>query len=142
MDRYDFDKHKQLGLFAVFARIFKDNKILSPVFLFVLAACLGGGQSYNSIHSSPKKQLTCPDCTAAVYPGQAMLMASTVDIFTEQDPAKLIQQGDFYASMFVVLAAGCLVSYFTLGYTTNVIAQEISRKYRKQSLEDVLRQDI
>ncbi|UZP40995.1 hypothetical protein NXS19_008811 [Fusarium pseudograminearum] len=51
-------------------------------------------------------------------------------------------RGDFYASMFIVLAAGLLVSYFVLGYATNTVAQFLSHKLRKQSLQDMLRQDL
>jgi ATP-binding cassette subfamily B (MDR/TAP) protein 1 len=55
---------------------------------------------------------------------------------------QMIDRGDFFSSMFLVLAAGCLVSYFTLGYSTNNIAQELNRKYRKQIFNDILRQDM
>lgn len=71
-----------------------------------------------------------------------MLMASMVDVFTETDPSKMTERGDFFASMFIVLAAGCLASYFTLGFTMNIIAQHLAHKYRKQSLNDSLKQDI
>jgi ATP-binding cassette subfamily B (MDR/TAP) protein 1 len=71
-----------------------------------------------------------------------MLMASTIEVFTERDPSKIVRKGDFYAAMFVVLAGGCLVSYFTLGFASNIIAQETSHNYRRQGMTDALRQDI
>lgn len=52
------------------------------------------------------------------------------------------QKGNFLATMFIVLAAGCLVSYFILGYATNIVAQHLGHKFRKQSLQDILRQDL
>lgn len=45
-----------------------------------------------------------------------------VDVFTLTGSA-LENKGNFYASMFIALAAGCLVSYFILGFTTNIVAQ-------------------
>jgi ATP-binding cassette, subfamily B (MDR/TAP), member 1 len=36
------------------------------------------------------------------------------------------ERGNFFASMFIVLAAGCLVIYFVLGWSVNVIAQVCS----------------
>lgn len=44
--------------------------------------------------------------------------------------------------MFIVFAAGCLVAYFVLGYATNMVAQHLSHKLRRQSLRDMLRQDL
>lgn len=51
-------------------------------------------------------------------------------------------QGSFYATMFIVLAAGCFIAYFALGYATNVVAQQLSHKLRKLSLHHMLRQDL
>lgn len=69
-------------------------------------------------------------------------MASTVDVFTIMDQSRITERGDFFASMFIVLAAGCLISYFTVGYATNIVAQKISRMYRRQMVNDVLRLDL
>lgn len=49
-------------------------------------------------------------------------MANMMDVFTLTGKA-MEDRGNFYASMFIVLAAGCFLSYFTLGYSTNIIAQ-------------------
>ena len=54
----------------------------------------------------------------------------------------MIDRGDFFSTMFLVFAAGCLISYFSLGYSTNNIAQELNLKYRKQIFKDILRQDM
>lgn len=35
----------------------------------------------------------------------------------------MVERGNFFASMFIVLAAGCFISYFMLGYSTNTVAQ-------------------
>ena len=54
----------------------------------------------------------------------------------------MTNRGDFFATMFIVLAAGCLVFYFLLGYSTNTVAQFLSHKFRRQSFNDILRQDL
>lgn len=38
----------------------------------------------------------------------------------------MTHRGDFFASMFIVLAAGCLVVYFVMGWSVNVVAQVIT----------------
>lgn len=35
----------------------------------------------------------------------------------------MVDKGNFYASMFIILAAGCFISYFALGYAANIVAQ-------------------
>lgn len=49
-------------------------------------------------------------------------MANMMDVFTLTGQA-MEDRGSFYASMFIVLAAGCLISYFNVGYATNIVAQ-------------------
>lgn len=62
-------------------------------------------------------------------------------MFNYPEP-QLTDDGDFFSSMFLVLAAGCLLSYFSLGYATNNIAQQLNYKYRKQVFYDIIHQDI
>ncbi len=57
-----------------------------------------------------------------MFPGQAILLSKTMDVFTLTGDA-MTDRGDFFASMFIVLAAGCLVFYFVMGWAMNVIAQ-------------------
>lgn len=59
---------------------------------------------------------------AAAFPGQAILLANVSNAFTLQGSA-MIDKGNFYAAMFIVLAAGCFISYFALGYATNLVSQ-------------------
>lgn len=49
-------------------------------------------------------------------------MSRVMDVFTLTGQA-MVDRGDFFASMFIVLAAGCLVFYFTMGWSVNVVAQ-------------------
>lgn len=68
-------------------------------------------------------------------------VSTVVKVFNYSEP-QLPKDGDFFASMFVVLAAGCLLSYFSLGFATNNIAQQLNYKYRRQILHDMIHQDI
>lgn len=60
--------------------------------------------------------------SAAIFPGQAILLSRMMDVFTLSGDA-MKERGNFFASMFIVLAAGCLVVYFVLGWGVNVVAQ-------------------
>lgn len=52
------------------------------------------------------------------------------------------RRGEFYSKMYIVLAGGCLLAYFVLGFATNIVAQHLSHKFRRQTLQDMLRQDL
>jgi ATP-binding cassette, subfamily B (MDR/TAP), member 1 len=52
------------------------------------------------------------------------------------------KQGNFYALMFLVLSLGCLLCYFVMGWTTNIMAQTMNKKFRETILDSMLRQDI
>ncbi|KAL4923167.1 ABC transporter ATP-binding protein [Aspergillus undulatus] len=119
-ERDNYDNHKQMGVLASIARLVRECPDLSWAYLFAFLGCLGG---------------------CAAYPGQAILMSHVVEVFQLTGDA-MSDRGDFYASMFIVLAAGCLVSYFAIGYSTNVIAQHLSHYFRRLVLHDMLRQDI
>ncbi|KAJ3489795.1 hypothetical protein NLG97_g5927 [Lecanicillium saksenae] len=119
-NRDSYENHKQLGMVAAIARLVKESPDLTWAYILTLIGCMGA---------------------SAAFPGQAILVANTVQVFTLTGSA-MVERGDFYASMFIVLAAGCLVFYFILGWATNTIAQALSHKYRRQSLDDMLRQDL
>ncbi|AEO57211.1 ABC transporter [Thermothelomyces thermophilus ATCC 42464] len=112
--RYDFENHKKLGLLGVIIRLAKFSPELIWWYLCVLVACVAA---------------------AGVFPGQAILLSRMMNVFTLTGDA-LKERGNFFASMFIVLAAGCLVVYFILGYAT------LSHKLRRQILHDILRQDL
>lgn len=78
---------------------------------------------------------------AAALPAQAILLANVMDVFTLTG-SEMEREGNFYASMFVVLAVAIFIFYFDLGWSTNRVAQTLSHKMRWQSLNYILRQDI
>ncbi|OJJ37981.1 hypothetical protein ASPWEDRAFT_59240 [Aspergillus wentii DTO 134E9] len=116
----NYDDYKQRNIIFVIYRLLRATPELSFVYCLVLAGCIVGG---------------------ATFPGQAILLSRVVDILTLPS-TELEQQGNFLATMFIVLAAGCLVSYFILGYATNTVAQHFGHKLRKQCLHDILQQDL
>ncbi|GJC81611.1 ABC transporter BEA3 [Colletotrichum liriopes] len=92
---------------------------------------------------------------------EAILMSRFIEVFRLTGSA-MQKKGNFFALMFLVLACGCLVIYFIVGWTSNVIAQvgtpfitkaapfsvklticqTLNHKYRKQIINDMLRQDL
>ena len=49
----------------------------------------------------------------AIFPGQAILLANFVDIFTLTG-SEMERQGNFHAKTFIVLGGGCLFAYFAI----------------------------
>ncbi|KAL9950027.1 hypothetical protein D7B24_001160 [Verticillium nonalfalfae] len=119
-ERDNYDHHKQKGVFYVVIRLMRESPEVFWAYVFMILGCVGA---------------------AAAFPGQAILLANVMEVFTLTGDA-MRSRGSFYATMFIVLAAGCLLSYFALGYSTNVVAQFLNHKLRKQSLADMLRQDL
>ncbi|RSL93153.1 hypothetical protein CEP52_013398 [Fusarium oligoseptatum] len=119
-ERDNYDNYKQAGFISVVFRLIRESPEMAWSYFFVMAGVLGG---------------------VAAFPGQAFLLASMVDVFTLTG-SRQRDRGDFFAAMFIVLAAGLFFSYFALGYATNNIAHFLSHKFRKQSLHDMLRQDL
>jgi ATP-binding cassette subfamily B (MDR/TAP) protein 1 len=54
-----------------------------------------------------------------------------MDVFTLTGEA-MTDRGDFFASMFIVMAAGCLVFYFIMGWAVNVVAQVRPLSFRSR----------
>lgn len=58
-----------------------------------------------------------------MFPGQALLLASITDIFTGGYPSEMVRKGNFVSLMYVVMAVGCFLGYFAMGWSTNIITQ-------------------
>ncbi|KAK4651091.1 hypothetical protein QC762_611200 [Podospora pseudocomata] len=119
-DRDDFHKHKHVGLLTVVTRLVKYTPELNLMYGALFLGCVGA---------------------AAAFPGQAILMARVMDVFTLTGQA-MVDRGNFFACMFIVMAGGCLAVYFVLGWACNTIAQTLTRKLRRQVFDNLLRQDI
>ncbi|KAK0620143.1 P-loop containing nucleoside triphosphate hydrolase protein [Immersiella caudata] len=119
-ERDNFDNYKHQGLFHIIWRFIVENPDLKWAFFVTLIGCL---------------------LSSAAMPGQAFLLAKIMDVFalTGQE---MIDRGNFFATMFIVLAAGCWFAYFILGWATVIIAYDLSHKVRKSTFSDMLRQDL
>ncbi|KAK4221284.1 Leptomycin B resistance protein pmd1 [Podospora fimiseda] len=118
--RDDFENHKPMGLLSTVCRIAKETPELKRWYLIMLVGCFGA---------------------AGAFPGQAILSAKMMDVFTLEGDA-MIERGDFFAKMFIVMAGGVLLIYGSLGYASNAMAQALNVKFRRQMFNDILRQDI
>lgn len=57
-------------------------------------------------------------------------------------PSEGVQQGDFYALMFFIVALGNLACFATVGWVSNIVAQNVSRCYRREMFDLILKQDM
>jgi ATP-binding cassette, subfamily B (MDR/TAP), member 1 len=121
-ERYDGDDHKQLGLFGVVWRLIVENPDLRWAFMAMVTGCVVSGMSYLHWFRFSTRILADEVLVAGIFPGQAVLMANMVDVFT-LPLEEMTDLGDFYAAMFVALAGACLISYFVMGWGTNTMAQ-------------------
>ncbi|KAJ5306401.1 ABC transporter sequence [Penicillium antarcticum] len=119
-NRDDFDNWKRVGLLHTIWRIVLSTPELKWTYFFVILACLGG---------------------AAAFPGQTILMSQFIEVF-EFTGDKMRSKGNFFALMFLVLAIGTFAMYFLMGYTSNIVGQSMSQKYRRQLVNDMLKQDL
>ncbi|KAL5914602.1 hypothetical protein ACKVWC_007219 [Pyricularia oryzae] len=120
LKRDDYENHTQLGFINTVLRMVRETPGLWFSMLAVVSACV----------------VAC-----ALFPAQAILMAYMVEVFTLTGD-EMLTRGNFLSSMFVVLAAGCLVFYYILGYYTNVVGQVLTHKLRRDIFEQILRQDL
>ncbi|KAF4972245.1 hypothetical protein FSARC_1142 [Fusarium sarcochroum] len=119
-EQLDYSNWRQRGIVRVVWSSLSDQKSLWPTLFLMLIMCLAGG---------------------AVYPGQALVLAEIMDVFTYSG-SKLRSQGNFYALIFFVIAIGNFIIYFTLGWFCNTIGQRMTHFYRREMLESILAQDV
>ncbi|KAH7308692.1 P-loop containing nucleoside triphosphate hydrolase protein [Stachybotrys elegans] len=113
---YD-EKDDEYSLLHGLFLIFKEQRSLWWTLVVVFIVCLAGG---------------------ATYPALAILFSRTMDAFVVVD----VNEGDFWALMFFVVAIGNLVAYFVLGWLVNIMAQHIMLVYRCEIFDNTLRQDM
>jgi ATP-binding cassette subfamily B (MDR/TAP) protein 1 len=75
------------------------------------------------------------------YPAQAILFARIARAF-ELKGSDATGQGDFYSLMFFVVAIGNLIVYAAIGWFSNVVCQHVSRGYRLEMFQLILKQDM
>ncbi|KAF2108830.1 multidrug resistance protein 1 [Lophiotrema nucula] len=77
----------------------------------------------------------------ATYPAQAIVFSRIVEAF-QLPPAEARSQGNFYSLMFFVIALGNLVVFAAIGFVSNIVAQHVSRRYRLEMFNLLLKQDM
>ncbi|KAF2450390.1 multidrug resistance protein 1 [Karstenula rhodostoma CBS 690.94] len=77
----------------------------------------------------------------ATYPAQAILFARIATTF-ELPGAEAVQRGDFYSLMFFIVAIGNLIAYSLVGWFSNIVVQHVSRGYRLEIFNLILKQDM
>ncbi|KAK1706426.1 P-loop containing nucleoside triphosphate hydrolase protein [Colletotrichum acutatum] len=117
-DRENFALHTQTGLFHTVMKLVVSTPEIKSWYLLAMCTCLLG---------------------AAVDPGQTLLLAKVMSAFTAPD---MVQRGNFISSMYFVMALGCMIVYFVMGWATNVISQTLGQKFRQDLFRDILKQDL
>ncbi|KAF2870724.1 leptomycin B resistance protein pmd1 [Massariosphaeria phaeospora] len=77
----------------------------------------------------------------AVYPLQAYIFANVMQVFTFTG-LRMVHEGNFWAGMFGVQAAGAGLAYFMLGSAAHLISTLVTRYYRQEYLANIIRQHI
>ncbi|KAL4785971.1 P-loop containing nucleoside triphosphate hydrolase protein [Aspergillus varians] len=117
-DREDHELYEKTGIIRSIWKLLRGTPEIWLWFGVTIATCIGG---------------------AAVNPGQALLIGNIMTVFTSLN---IVAQGNFISLMFFVMSLGILVIYFVMGWSTNTIAQALSRKMRREIFESFLRQDL
>ncbi|KAJ5599197.1 hypothetical protein N7450_000264 [Penicillium hetheringtonii] len=118
--RDDFDNWKKVGFLHTVARLVRSTPELGWTYFTLVSGCL---------------------MAAAAYPGQAILMSRFIEVFNLKG-SRMEERGNFFALMFFVMGLGALVVYFVMGWSSNVVAQTLNQKFRRQMINDMLKQDL
>lgn len=113
-------EYKPTGMFRSFGRLLFEQRHHWILYTTGIVGILGAG---------------------AVYPILAYIFASIIEVFTLTGPL-LVSRGNFWAGMFGVLAAGTGVAYFVLGVACHLISVLVSRNYRQEYLDNMIRKRI
>ncbi|KAF2262188.1 leptomycin B resistance protein pmd1 [Lojkania enalia] len=116
-------EYKQKGLLRSFGRLIYEQRHHWFLYTISVLGVLGAG---------------------AVYPLQAYIFANIVQVFTfvEVDPPRFVREGNFWSGMFGVEAAGVGISYFVLGLASHLISIALTRHYRQEYLDNMIRKRI
>jgi ATP-binding cassette subfamily B (MDR/TAP) protein 1 len=112
--------YKPVGLFNSFGRLIYEQRHHWILYSVAIIGILGAG---------------------VVYPLQAYVFAKMIQVFTYTG-AKFIREGNFYAGMFGVIAAGVGVFYFILGVAAHLISVAVTRYYRQEYLANMIQKRI
>lgn len=137
-DRDNYENFKQYGLFGTVLQMVRVTPELGRIYVPLVLLCVAASEHI----LSPIMDVEITDrSVGGVFPGQAVLLGGVMDIF--QLPVdEMRRRGNFLALMFFVLGIGCLAVYFCIGWLSNIVAQTLNQKFRKNMLDSMLRQDV
>ncbi|KAI1634430.1 P-loop containing nucleoside triphosphate hydrolase protein [Biscogniauxia mediterranea] len=111
---------KARGMIGSFGRLLYEQRSKFPLYGIILVASI---------------------TSAAGSPVQAYLFAKIVAVFNlTYDPALFTREANFWSLMWLVVAIGIGLSYFTVTYVASHVAHHVSSHYRQQYFEDILHQ--
>jgi ABC-type multidrug transport system fused ATPase/permease subunit len=85
--------------------------------------------------------ILCAAAAGCGIPLQAWIFAHCIDAFKYSfQPSKLLDEGEFWGLMYMVLAIGIGVSYFGTFFFSNRLAAAVRAKYQKQYFDAILYQ--
>ncbi|KAI4649230.1 ABC-type transporter tr06 [Alternaria ventricosa] len=113
-------EYKQQGLFGSFGRLLYEQRGHWILYSVAIVGILA---------------------TGVVFPLQAYIFAHVVNVFT-LPMNELVSQGNFWAGMFGVLAASTFLSYFFMGLACHLISVAVTRTYRQEYLDNLIRKRI
>jgi ATP-binding cassette subfamily B (MDR/TAP) protein 1 len=116
----DEPAYKPVGLFNSFGRLLFEQRHHWGLYTIAVIGILGSG---------------------AVFPIQAYVFAQMIQVFTYTGD-KLVKEGNFWAGMFGVMAAGTGVTYFIMGFASHLISVAVTRHYRQEYLVNMLSKRI
>ncbi|KAL2279659.1 hypothetical protein FJTKL_13337 [Diaporthe vaccinii] len=136
----NYENFKQYGLVGTVSQMMRATPELNKIYAPVVLLCIAASEQIPS--TTKHAEITMTNSTVGgLFPGQEVLLGGVMDIF-QLPLAEMRRRGKFLALMFLVLGIGCLVVYFSLGWLTNIIAQTLNQKFRKNMLDSMLRQDV
>ncbi|KAF2683953.1 leptomycin B resistance protein pmd1 [Lentithecium fluviatile CBS 122367] len=77
----------------------------------------------------------------AVYPLQAYIFANVMQVFTMTGP-DFVTKGYFWSGMYGVQAGAVFVAYTAIGFCTHMVSISITRRYRQEYLNNIIRKRI
>lgn len=118
VDRNDMPESCKRTLFSNLWEISKENRRFWPIFLTGVCACV---------------------VTAQPFPAQGILLGRVLEVF--QGPVdKIRSQANFWASMFLVVGFGALISYAVMGFFLTLLGVYVLKFYRLDYFRAVLLQ--
>ncbi|KAF1913018.1 P-loop containing nucleoside triphosphate hydrolase protein [Ampelomyces quisqualis] len=112
--------YKPVGLFNSFGRLMYEQRHHWLLYIIAIFGILGAG---------------------ALYPIQAYVFAYMMQVFTFTGD-RLVKEGNFWAGMFGVMAASVGFFYFVLGFASHLISVAVTRHYRQEYLDNMIRKRI